>query len=76
MSKYIINQNKQDSASGENYEVHNEETCNHLPNLSNRIYLGYFSDCHEAVRKAKENHSSWSSDIDGCGHCCVPCHNE
>lgn len=76
MAKYILNKNKQDSPSGENYEVHNEDTCGHLPHLDNRIYLGYFNNCQEALKKAKDMYSESKNDIDGCYWCCNLCHRE
>ena len=75
MSRYILNKNKQDSSSGENYEVHNEENCGHLPDQENRISLGYFSNCHEAVNKAKNSYPNWSASIDGCYYCCNACNH-
>ena len=76
MSKYILNQNKQDSESGENYELHNVDTCSYLPNPENRLGVGYFDNCHDAKARAKERYPSMSSDIDGCYYCCKPCHKE
>lgn len=78
MSKYILNKNKQDSPSGENYEVHNEDKCtsNHLPLSGNRIFVGYFDNCRDAVIKAKNDYPSWAKDIDGCYWCVSACHKE
>ena len=76
MSKYILNKNKQDSESGENYEVHNVETCEHLPKIENRILLGDFSNCGDAMKKARSMYPSQSNDIDGCYYCCHSCHRE
>jgi len=76
MSKYILNQNQQDSDSGENYELHNEDTCHHLPDHSNRLAVGNYGNCHDAKRRAKELYPSKSADIDGCYYCCNDCHNE
>jgi hypothetical protein len=76
MSKYILNKNKQDSKTGENYEIHNVDTCGYLPDYENRLDVGYFSDCHSAKAEAKRKYPSMSEDIDGCYHCCYPCHQE
>lgn len=76
MSKYILNRNKQDSESGKNYELHNEDDCSYLPDRENRIVIGNFNNCHDAKASAKTQHPSMSSDIDGCMHCCPACHNE
>lgn len=76
MAKYILNQNRQDSVSGENYELHNEDDCNHLPDPVNRLKVGYFSNCFDAKNEAKRLYPSKSLDIDGCKHCCNACHNE
>lgn len=70
MSHYIVNKNAQDS--GE-HEIHNEDSCAHLPNFENRISTGYFNRCEDAVVAAKER---WpDSKFDGCMHCCPDCHN-
>jgi hypothetical protein len=76
MSKYILNKNKQDSESGENYELHNEGTCIRLPHYSNRMDVGYFDNCRDAIASAKSKYPSMSFDIDGCYYCCKPCHKE
>jgi hypothetical protein len=77
MSKYILNKNQQDSQSGKNYEVHNEDSnCSKLPNLENRISLGYHQNCESAIRKAKETRPEWKYDIDGCFYCAKDCHTE
>lgn len=76
MSRYILNKNKQDSESGKNNEVHNENTCDHLPLLGNRIFLGYFNNCQDALSKAKSDYPGSKNDIDGCYWCCNPCHKE
>lgn len=70
MSHYIVNKNAQDS--GE-HEIHNENSCAHLPNAENRISIGYFNRCEDAVAAAKQQ---WpSSKFDGCKHCSPDCHN-
>lgn len=69
MAKYIINKNAQSDGY---HEVHNEETCNHLPDYQNRIDLGNFYSCTDAVASAKRSYPSHN--IDGCYYCCNACH--
>lgn len=76
MAHYILNSNKQDSPSGENYEVHNEEACVHLPLHENRISLGYFNNCKDAMTTAVNKFPEARAEIDGCYWCCTSCHKE
>jgi len=76
MAKYILNENKQDSESGENHELHNEETCTRLPYTWNRLSVGYFNNCTDAKQEAKRKYPQYSKDIDGCYYCSPACHNE
>ncbi len=64
--KYLVNTNAQLNG---DHEVH-KETCDHLPDLENQKYLGDFTNCRDAVNKAKE----YDSDADGCYYCNYPCH--
>jgi hypothetical protein len=66
MSKYYVNQNVQSNG---DHEVH-KEGCTFLPDPGNRIYLGDFSSCSPAVRKAKEHYSQ----SNGCYFCSKDCH--
>lgn len=52
---------------GQNHEVH-KDGCDYMP--LNKKLLGLFSNCEDAVKKAKETYS----DADGCYFCCRPCH--
>ncbi|CRL65457.1 hypothetical protein [Proteus penneri] len=52
------------------YEVH-QDGCDHMPNASNRQYLGYFTSCTQAVSQAKANGYRTA---DGCYWCCRECH--
>lgn len=64
--------NKQTSSNpNNNHEVHVSE-CQWLPSVNNREYLGYFSSCADAIRKAKETYTN----IDGCAICCPLCHKD
>jgi len=64
--EYLVNKNAQYNG---DHEVH-KEICGHLPNPENRKHLGNFTNCHDAVRKAKE----YDSKADGCYYCCNDCH--
>ena len=66
MAKYYVNKNAQ--ANGD-HEVH-KEGCSYMPSSLNRIYLGEFSNCKDAVRKAKEYYSR----VNGCYYCSNSCH--
>lgn len=66
MENYYVNKNAQ--ANGD-HEVH-KGSCIYLPHASNLTYLGSFSNCADAVRKAKEYYSN----VDGCYYCCLACH--
>ncbi len=66
MKKYYVNKNAQ--ANGD-HEVHTGD-CNYLPKIDNRIYLGEFNKCSDAVAKAKEYYQQ----SNGCYYCCLACH--
>ncbi len=66
MADYYVNKNAQDNG---DHEVH-ESGCGWMPNPENRQYIGDFSSCHGAVRKAKEIYPT----ADGCAHCSPACH--
>ena len=53
-----------------NHEVHTGD-CPWLPSANNRIFLGYFSDCKDAIQRAKAIYN----DVDGCYTCCRKCHH-
>lgn len=76
MAKYILNQNKQDSDSGGNYELHNADECRFLPDVANRLNVGYFFRCQMARHAAREQYPDKAPDIDGCHWCSPQCHNE
>lgn len=70
MERYYLNLNKQDSPSGNNYEIH-KITCRYChPEKSNFSYLGYLSSEFDALIKAKRVYNTISKDIDGCFFCC------
>ena len=66
MAAYCVDKNAQ--ANG-GYEVH-KAGCPYMPALENRMYLGDFASCHEAVRKAMESYPK----ADGCFFCSKECH--
>jgi hypothetical protein len=66
MKYYYVNKNAQPNG---DHEVHTGD-CSHLPQPENRLYLGLFSNCKDAVKKAKETYSQ----SDGCYYCCNACH--
>jgi hypothetical protein len=68
MELYYLNRNQQ---SGGEREVH-ISTCSFLPEPKNRISLGYFSHCREAMKEAKKHYD----DVDGCFFCCPECHTK
>jgi hypothetical protein len=67
MAKYCVNKKAQ--ANGD-HEVHTN--CNYLPDAQNQLYLGEFSNCHDAVREAKKHYHQ----VNGCFFCCNPCHTQ
>lgn len=66
--RYYVNKNAQ--SKGE-HEVHTG-SCSYLPDADNRIYLGDFSNCKEAVKEARKYYDN----VDGCYYCCNDCHTK
>ena len=66
MSSYYVNRNAQPT--GE-HEVH-KSGCTHMPEPENKLYLGEFTNCKDAVKKAKDYYNN----VDGCYYCCNECH--
>lgn len=64
--KYYVNKNRQSNG---DHEVHTQ-SCIYLPNPENRIYLGEFDSCKDAVKEAKKNYSQ----SNGCKTCSNSCH--
>ena len=50
MTPYFVNRNEQPNG---DHEVHGYG-CRRLPGVRNRIYVGYFNSCHDAVIEARE----------------------
>ena len=63
---YYVNKNAQ--ANGD-HEVH-KSNCSFLPDTDNRMYLGDFTNCHDAVAAAKKHYPQ----SDGCYYCSPDCH--
>jgi hypothetical protein len=68
MARYYVNKNAQDNG---DHEVH-EAGCSYLPATSNRIDLGLFTRCQEAVKEAKKHYTQ----SDGCYYCSLACHKQ
>lgn len=66
MEHYYVNKVAQ--ITGE-HEVHTS-SCSFLPSSENRIYLGQFYNCDEALNEARKHYPK----VDGCYYCCYPCH--
>ncbi len=66
MDHYYVNKNAQPNG---DHEVHTSN-CNYLPSLDNRLYLGIFSNCADAVKEAKKSYSQ----SNGCYYCSRACH--
>ena len=66
MAFYYVNKNAQ--ANGD-HEVH-KERCEYMPHPGNRIYLGDFSNCSDAVVEARNHYQQ----VNGCFYCSRACH--
>jgi len=66
MDNYYVNKNQQTNG---DHEVHTG-SCKYLPAPENRLYLGLFATCAEAVREAKKTYAK----SNGCYYCSLPCH--
>ena len=65
---YYVNKNSTGNPNY-NHEVH-KDGCQWMPSVENRIYLGYFSSCSEALTEARKHYAN----VDGCVTCCSACH--
>jgi hypothetical protein len=68
MSTEIYYVNKNPQLNGD-HEVH-ISTCSFLPIEANRLYLGIYSNCEDAVARAKQTYPK----SNGCKTCCNACH--
>lgn len=66
MPIYYVNKNAQSNG---DHEVHKED-CYRLPEPENRLSLGYFTNCKDAVIAAKKIYPT----ADGCYYCSPECH--
>ena len=66
MTSYYVNDNAQ--ANGD-HEVH-IPTCSHFAQIKSKTYLGEFSNCRDAVNKAKQTYRQ----SNGCYYCSNACH--
>jgi len=71
MSYYYINKNPQPYPEDGEHEVH-KDGCTSAPLPQNRIEVGYFYNCKDAIKKARELFPLWK--IDGCKYCSEECH--
>ena len=71
MPTYIVNKNTDDNDKHEVHEI-KPTRCSYLPELKNRVDLGWFSDCHGALTRAEV---LGYKPADGCGHCSEDCHS-
>ncbi len=69
MPDFCVNKNAQDNGDHEVHDLASTKNC--LPDDENQIELGFSIDCFAAIEKAK---LKISGKIDGCFHCCNPCH--
>ena len=63
---YYVNDNSQ--ADSGDYEVH-KDGCSWLALAKSKSYLGYFTNCKDAIVKAKTTYNQ----VDGCAYCCKEC---
>ncbi|MGL5256756.1 MAG: hypothetical protein ACRC76_06935 [Proteocatella sp.] len=69
INSYYVNKNTEGNPNN-NHEIHTGR-CRWIPSVENRIYLGDFTSCSDAVKKAREYYNN----VDGCATCCPDCHN-
>jgi len=65
---YYVNTNVQSNG---DHEVH-RDPCTYLPDAANRIHLGLFSSCADAVREARKHYVQ----VNGCYYCSPACHTQ
>lgn len=68
MKHYYVNDNAQ--STGE-HEVHAND-CPYFSRMHSKTYLGFFSNCREALAEAKKKYAN----VDGCATCCPQCHRK
>lgn len=65
---YFYNKNTDNHG---NHEVHTGN-CTYCPSAENRVYIGYYNNCREAISAAIKITGLYN--FDGCYYCCNPCH--
>lgn len=68
MKYYYVNKEQQNNG---DHEVHNED-CRFLPSIQNKLYLGVFTTCKDAVKEAKKHYDQ----VNGCYFCSNECHTQ
>jgi hypothetical protein len=68
-SIYYVNRNPQHTDARE-HEVHRVGCPGLVPAEENRLYLGMFSNCADAIREARKHFEA----VDGCANCVPECH--
>ncbi|MGB3465586.1 MAG: hypothetical protein WBA74_09960 [Cyclobacteriaceae bacterium] len=68
MARYYVNKNAQSNG---DHEVH-QSGCTFLPQIANRIYLGAYLSCREAVIEAVKHYDQ----VNGCYYCSYDCHTQ
>lgn len=66
MASYYVNKKAQTNG---DHEVHTGD-CEWLPSKENRLYLGSFNNCADAVKEAKKYYKQ----SNGCYYCSRECH--
>ena len=70
VKKYYVDESPQENG---DHEVHsNYPSCPWMPHRKNRIYLGEFERCDEALEEALRLFDR----VKGCFHCGTSCHEE
>ena len=69
MQNYCVNKNAQEDGYHEVHDLASTKGC--LPEPQNRDDLGWCSNCHDALAKAKRKGYAL---VDGCAYCCSECH--
>jgi hypothetical protein len=66
MARFYVNKNAQENG---DHEVHKSD-CSFLPSEENRLFLGSFDNCTDAVNEAKKTDPK----SNGCYFCSKECH--
>lgn len=69
MANYCVNRDEQPTGEHEVHDLASNWGC--LPDSGNRIPLGYYFSCAEAVTAARQRYDN----VDGCRWCVPACHS-